>query len=346
MISAFVRANELLFRSDGILVVGSPMVDLVAHVDEGTLKRLGAKRSSAIAVSQVEFGEILGKLRRPVKRVLGGSAANVACALARMYGRTSLIGKIGVDPAGAFCREKLMQEGVNAWVSVDFEKPTGSVLVLVTPDGERSMVACLGASESFNVHELTGLEFNQMGIVHFEGYQLSDFEACVRMMKMAKGNNARVSLDLASYDWVKNKQEEFRFVIHEFVSYLFGNKSEMQRLTELEDPQEICQSLSMLVELVCLTDGAQGVWIGYGGVAHFFPADRVEPVDTTGAGDLFSAGVLHSIRWRWPLEKGIKFAQDLARTVVQREGAHLLDSDWDRFRKQYHLEQKLDSTGL
>jgi sugar/nucleoside kinase (ribokinase family) len=202
MLSSFVRGDQLLLRVPGVLTIGSPMVDLIAHVDEKTLQRLGAVRSSAIPVTADHFSQILGKLRRPVKRAVGGSAANVACALARMSGRTSFIGRIGTDHEGIYCRDVLKEEGVNVWISVDLEKPTGRVLVLVTPDGERSMISCLGASENFNVNELTGLEFHQMGIVHIEGYHLSHFEATLRLMQMAKGQGARISIDLASVEWV------------------------------------------------------------------------------------------------------------------------------------------------
>lgn len=340
MLDSLVKDNQLYFRSPGILTVGSPMVDLIAHVDEKTLERLGAKRASAFPVSKDHFDELLGKVRRPIKRCFGGSAANVSCALAKMYGRTSFVGRIGVDDEGLFCRTYLAKQGVLQWLSVDFEKSTGRVLILVTPDGERSMISSLGASENFNVNELTGREFFQMGVVHFEGYHLSHFEATLRMMGMAKGHGGMVSLDLASKDWVSMKLQEFRYLIHEYVNILFGNFGEMQALMEIDDPELICKTLSTQLYLVCLTLGDQGVWIGCGGSAKFFPTKRVEPVDTTGAGDLFCAGMLHSVRWNMSLESGVALAQDLAATVVQREGAQLLDSDWDRIKRDYNIGQQ------
>lgn len=339
MVSYFFRGNQICFRSEGILVVGSPRVHLIAHVDEKTFNRMDASRGSSVAVSCKEFDDLLMRLRKPIQRSVGGSAVNVSSALARMYGRTTLLGRIGFDLNGGYCRHFLKKEGILCWFFVDRELATGRVLVLVTPDGERSMISCLGAADYFKVSELTGSEFHRIGIVHFEGYQVSHFEAINRMMRMSVGAGSMISLDLASKDWVKAKLKEFRFLIHEFVDILFGNLSQMQALMEIEDPQTICQLLSTQLYLVCLTVGDKGVWVGFDNQTYFFPTLRVDPVDTTGAADLFCAGILHGVRWGWSLSDGVALAQDLSVTGLQRKGAHLLSSDWDRIRAQYRLEE-------
>jgi sugar/nucleoside kinase (ribokinase family) len=322
------------------------MVDLTAYVDEKTLNRMGASRGNTISVSIEQFDDLLMRLRKPLERSLGGSAVNVACALARMYGRTTFLGRVGIDSEALYCRKLLKEEGVLSWFFLDRELKTGRVLILVTPDGERSMISCLAAADNFKMSELTGSEFHRMGIVHFEGYQLNHFEATLRMMKMSVGAGAMISLDLASKDWVRTNLKEFRFLIYEFVDILFGNLSEMQTLMEIEDPQTICQLLSTQVHLVCLTMGDKGVWIGSNDQAYFFPTTRVDPIDTTGAGDLFCAGILHGLRWGWNLKDGVALAQDLASTGVQRKGSHLLASDWDRIRSQYRLEEPGPNLGF
>lgn len=336
MLTMKLIGNNIQLRTPGIAIIGSPLMDIIAHVDEDFVKKLALNKGDSSPISTDHLNVILGQLRTTLKRSIGGSSLNVAFGLAGLASRIAFIGKLGIDYDGLLCHQQMREAGIAAWTLCDKERPTGRVLCLVTPDGERTMLADIGASAHMQIEEFTGMEMHNMGIVHFEGYQVASPSLCQSLMGMAKARGALVSLDLASLTWVQSRLSTFQDLISSHVDILFGNYHEMQTLTGLLDPQQICHYLSQHLRWVFLTSGKEGIWCSINGHISHFPVTPIIPHDTTGAGDLFCAGILHAMRWNWPLDQGVALAARLATEVIKIDGTKLSPKTWnlifDEFR--------------
>lgn len=339
MLSVVMRPGHMHLRYPGVVLVGAPLVDLIAHVDEKFIQKEGFKQAASTPISAEKMNLVLSSLRIPLKKSVGGSALNVAFALARLGGRIAFVGKLGIDYEGWFCRVQMREAGIISWLYVDRKEPTGRVLCLVTPNGERIMLTSLGASNTLDRDEIYDVTFHHMGFAHFEGYQIANRELLDRLMGMAKSKGALISLDMSSSTGVKKHLEAFRYLVKEKVDILFGSYEELKILTELENPETICRFLGSHLRFVFLSYKSKGVYCCVNGMFHYHAVEPIEPFDATGAGDLFCAGVLHGIRSGWDLHKTLELATELSDRVIMVDGAKLKEGDWKAIEERFAIKR-------
>jgi sugar/nucleoside kinase (ribokinase family) len=284
-----------------IVVVGDVMVDVVARLS-GPL----AAASDAPAVIRLHGG---------------GSSANTAAWLVAAGTEPVLIGCIGDDERGRYAREELRTAGVDARLAVDPELPTGTCIVLVAPDGERTMVPDAGANDALDDADLPDDLLDPGGHLHVAGYALlreGSRQAARAAIGRASSAGMTVSVDPSSsallsadfLDWAEG------------AGLLLPNASEARALTGEADPERAARALADRFGEVVVTLGVDGALWTDGAEALRVPADPVEAVvDSTGAGDAFAAGYLAARTGGTPVSDALKAACTLAARAVTTSGA-------------------------
>lgn len=292
-------------RSLDVVVLGSALVDVLAHAGEEQLDRLGLAKGS-MALVDLERAAGIYRAMGPGTEVSGGSAANTAAGVAALGGRAGFIGKVADDELGEVFLHDIRATGVvtpSKWrpASADpaADRATGRCLVFVTPDGERTMATHLGVASTLGPEDVDDDLVASAAIVYIEGY-LWDLvpakEAIRRAVDVAHGADALVALSLSDPFCVERHQKEFLALLHGEIDVLFANEDEIRLLFGAADFDDAVSAVEETGVLAALTRGAAGaVAVDMGG-AQTVPATPVASVvDTTGAGDLFAAGFLYGL---------------------------------------------------
>lgn len=284
-------------RSYEVVALGSAIVDMFCQVPEGYVEELGFAKGSMQLVGPDMAGTVLEALGEVEVRG-GGSAANTLVGLAALGHRVALIARTDMDDFGSQYVSDLEAFGVRVVRPNDRnELGTGRCLVMVTPDGERTMATWLGAASHLQLNEDAKAVIADSDLLYIEGY-LYDLETTKAQIHaaidVAKKNNVQIALSLSDPFCVSRHREEFLDLVNGPVSILFANREESQILTGLQDVEQIVELLRSKALKGAVTLGAGGA-VTYGdNGSYLVPARKVDPViDTTGAGDLFAAGYLH-----------------------------------------------------
>lgn len=318
-----------------VIGVGSPIIDLIAQVDEAFLTQISGDKGGMVMIDSAELERILGLLGSNVKRSPGGSAANTLFDLAHFGVKTALLGTTGDDEAGAFYRRELTAAGGSTHAlrkSVN-NTPTGHCICLVTPDAERTMRPALAAALEFDPGSVSQADFAGYTLAHLEGYLLAHSEEKLRfLMATAKAAGCKISLDLASFEVVNAFRPAILRLLEEFVDIVFANSDEADALLGKLPPEAQLAELKKLCPVAIVKLGERGAWADCGNGAVFIPANKVEAVDTTAAGDSFAAGFLYGYLNELPMADCGKIGAALAAETVQVFGAALPDEAWKRLQ--------------
>ena len=199
-------------------------------------------------------------------------------------------------------------------------------MVFVTPDADRTLNTHLGVSSQMGPAQLEEEKIAQSSFVYLEGYLLSSddgFDACCTAQRLAHEHGTKVSLTLSDPFMVESYKERFARLVREGVDLLFCNEAEAMAYCANADRNEACATLAVAVGNVCITLGAEGAMLAHGVSTCQVPGIEIEAVDTTGAGDMFAAGVLFGITHGFSLEDAGKLGSYAAALVVRRYGPRL-----------------------
>lgn len=313
-----------------IIGIGAPVVDHIIRVDEDYVQSLEGGKGGMVIINYHTLSEILDQFHGEATLIAGGSGSNTIKGLATFGNRCALWGKIGRDVTGHNFLESIQEHGIYP-VMHHSKTPTAHSLILVTPDGERTMRTYLGASQEMHSDDLDPADFEGVKLVHFEGYNLLKGDLPEKGMALAKQQGALVSLDLASYEIVNMHKERILNLIKSSVDIVIANADEAWALFGLP-PEESCHALKDLCEVAVVLFGEGGCWVGKDGeVIHGkpFPA---HPVDTTGAGDLFGSGFLHAYLQGWSIEECARLGNLTGSAVVQVLGAEIPPVAWEHIK--------------
>ncbi len=286
-------------RSYEVVALGSAIVDMFCKVPEGYVEQLGIRKGSMQLVGPDLASSVIDVLGEVEVRG-GGSAANTLVGVASLGHRVALIARTDQDDFGKQYVADL--EAVGVRVVRPYEKNdlgTGRCLVMVTPDGERTMATWLGAASHLRLDDHAKAVIADSELLYIEGY-LYDLEITKAQIHaaidIAIQNDVRIALSLSDPFCVLRHRDEFLDLIDGPVSILFANREESQLLTGMDGVEQIVESLRAKSLKGAVTLGASGA-VAYGASGSFYvPARKVDPVvDTTGAGDLFAAGYLHGV---------------------------------------------------
>ncbi len=310
-----------------VLGIGNAIVDVLARCQDQFLTDNNLAKGHMRLIDTAE-ADSLYELMGPAIEVSGGSAANSMAGLASFGGEAAFIGKVANDHLGDVFGHDLRAAGVTYQTkaaSKEGRQPTARCMILVTPDGERTMNTFLGTSVELGVGELDQQMIKDARITYLEGYLFDPQEAkeaFVEAARIAGEAERKVALSLSDSFCVDRHRATFRALIKSGIDILFANEDEILSLYETGDFNEACNQARAECDLVAITRGSVGSVILTGDERILVPAEPVnEVVDTTGAGDLYAAGFLYGYAKEFELAKCGRLAALAASEIISHMGA-------------------------
>ena len=328
-------------RKFRVLGFGSPLVDLIAAVDDDFLAReVAGGKGGTLSVTSEEQRALISKLPAPPRMLTGGSAGNTVFALNRLGVESSLLGKLGRDDFGKLFRKRLKEiGGSDECLFFSENSSTGACLVMSTPDGERTMRSHLSSSLELSERDLDDVDFSAFDVMLAEGYMAASpvFDAA---LDRAQAAGVKIAFDPGSFELAKAQKEHFLRVLDEYADIAFFNRDEAKSLFGDESDSALIEELGGLAEVAVLKVGADGALVKKSGEAVVtVPAVRVpEPLDTTAAGDMFAAGFLYGMAHGAGLRTAGECGALLASQVVRVVGSELPDSVYEMMKERFFNE--------
>lgn len=309
--------------------IGSALMDFLIEVDHDELLEIDLKKGQFHLIAEEHSKKLLKKLEKyDVKTAPGGSSANTLYGIALLGGNVVFCGKVGKDEHGDIYEEKMLDGGVKHKIKRS-EKITGHAITFITPDSERTFAVHLGASLHLEKEDVFFEDLKQSSILHIEGYQLEDKnlrDVSLHAMQFAKNNNIKISIDLGDSGIVSRNKKDIKDMINKYANIVFANEHEAKALTGLE-PLEALNEIAKLTETAIVKIGKKGSYIKQGNKIYEIPGYKAKSIDTTGAGDMFAAGVLYGISQGHDLKISGHIGSYFAAKVVEKIGARLKEID-------------------
>ena len=307
-----------------VVALGNAIVDVLTHEADGFLDAHGLVKGSMQLVDAETAASIYGDMG-PAIEASGGSAANTTVGVASLGGAAGFIGKVRDDQLGALYSHDLRAAGVEfSTPPAGDGPPTAQSFIIVTPDAARTMNTFLGASTGLTPADVDAQLLGRASVVFLEGYLWDPpdaKDAFRRAMTVAQDAGARVALTLSDAFCVDRFREEFVDLVEDSVDILFANEDEIVSLYQTDDFDSALARLRAVCETAAVTRGASGSVLISGNDTYTVDAELVGPVtDTTGAGDLYAAGVLYGLTHGFDLEKAGRLGSLCAGEVISHLG--------------------------
>jgi sugar/nucleoside kinase (ribokinase family) len=316
-----------------IVGVGSALVDILVCENEDFLIKTGAAKGAMTYVPKEYIEQSLAMASNPATVVTGGSACNTIVGVSKLGGKARFVGKCGCGPMSQFFESELKRQNVEP-VFFRSKLPTGRVLSIITPDAQRSMFTFLGASADALPEDISEQCFEGAAIVHIEGYLLFNSNLILKVLKTAKACGALISLDLSSYNVVRESYQLLRHIVETFVDILMANEDEALAFTGHSNETRALRALAEKVNIAVLKVGARGSFIAHQDeILSIRPAGSGQVIDTTGAGDLWAAGFLYGLVSGFPLGRCGELGSACGYEVCQVLGASIPEAGWKRIRR-------------
>ncbi len=308
-----------------VIGVGNAIVDVLSPTEDAFLAEHGLDKGMMTLIDTARARSLYGAMG-PAVEVSGGSAANTIAGLASLGGRAAYIGKVRNDQLGGVFAHDIRAAGVDFRTPPATEgAPTARCLIFVTPDAQRTMQTYLGVSVELGPDEIDETAVADAGITYLEGYLFDPPEAkkaFVKAAEIAHRAKRKVALTLSDPFCVDRHRAAFLHLISGHVDILFANEAEIIALFEVDDFDEAQRQVRGHCEIAALTRGDKGSVIVAGDDVHVVPAQPVDRVvDTTGAGDLYAAGVLYGLSRRRSLTDCARIGGLAAAEVIGHYGA-------------------------
>lgn len=311
-----------------VLSICNVLKDIIIKVSDQELEELGLSKGTMILISEEEQQKILDKFESKDKKIeLGGSGTNAMRTMAILGQNVSQAGMIGDDLYGNICLQRVKELGIKSNIKKAKTGSTGTSIILITPDGERTMNTCLGMSRCYTISDIPEDDIADSKYLHITGYQWdteNQIQAINHAIQVAKDNNTKISFDLSDPFCVDRHRETFMSVMKDSVDIVFANLKEANMLTGkgLEESLEILGDLADIAIIKC---GPEGSWIKTKTQKIKVAANNVQVVDTTAAGDMYAGGFMYGLTKNMSLEECGKIANFCAETVIQQVGARIPD---------------------
>ncbi len=306
-----------------ILGMGNAIVDVICRVDDNFLTKNNLTKSMMKLVDETEFKKLLSSLKIE-ETVSGGSVANSIVGLAQLGNDVGFIGKVSRDELGNKYEEGLKKEKVKYFYSKKEEKsPTGTCLILITPDSERTMCTFLGIAGKINEDDVDVSAIKKSKITFLEGY-LWDEGGPKKAFEKAIQNSNEVAMSLSDKFCVDRHKTHFLDLVKNKLDITFANEQEILSLINTKNFDEVISFGKNLGKLIIITRGEKGsIAIHKNEVVECDIQKNLKIVDLTGAGDLFAAGFLHGYINNLPLKKSLQKGTEMSSKIIQRIGARL-----------------------
>ena len=323
-----------------VVGIGNAIVDVLAHADDRFLAQQDLEKGAMILIDDVRAEQLYGLMDAAIE-CSGGSAANTMAGLASFGGKGAFVGKVRDDQLGAIFAHDIRAVGI------DFNcpparngAPTARSFIMVTPDAQRTMNTFLGACVELGPEDIDEATIAGAKITYLEGYLWDRPEAkdaFRKALSIARAHERKVALTLSDAFCVDRHREEFRQLVADHVDILFANEAEITALYEVADFDTALQAVRTRCQFAALTRGPAGSVLVSGEEVHVIDAWPVDkPVDTTGAGDLYAAGVLFGLTHDHGLAASGRLGSLAAGEIISHFGA----------RPETSLDELAERSGL
>ena len=306
-----------------ILGIGNAIVDVICKIEDSFLTNNGLTKSTMKLVNENEFKKLLSSLS--IKETIsGGSIANSIVGLSQLGNDVGFIGKVNDDDLGSKYEDGLKKENVDYFYSKKTEElPTGTCLILITPDSERTMCTFLGTAGKINESDININAVKNSEMLFLEGY-LWDEGAPKRAFDIAIQNSNKVAMSLSDLFCVERHKPHFLNLVKNKLSIIFANEQEITSLIEAKDFNEVISFAKKLNKLVVVTRGEKGaIAIKGDQILECGTKDNLSIVDLTGAGDLFASGFLHGFINNLSIKESLEKGTEMSSKIIQQIGARL-----------------------
>ena len=307
-----------------ILGIGNAIVDVICKVNDSFIEQNNLTKSTMkLFFDENEFKNLLKNLKIE-KTVSGGSVANSIVGLSQLGDQVGFIGKVSDDDFGGKYEEGLKKENVEYFYSKrEEELPTGTCLILVTPDSERTMCTFLGTAGKINENDVSSEAIKKSEIIFLEGYLWDEGEP-KKAFDKAINNANKVAMSLSDLFCVDRHKPHFLNLVKDKLDITFANEQEITSLIDAKNFNEVIDFSRQLNKLVVVTRGEKGAVAVNG--KEIFESDikkNLKIIDLTGAGDLFAAGFLHGYINKLSIKESLEKGTEMSSRVIQQIGARL-----------------------
>jgi len=306
-----------------ILGIGNAIVDVLCKVEDNFLVQNNLTKSTMKLVDEAEVKNLLSSLKIE-ETVSGGSVANSIVGLSQLGNKVGFIGKISDDDLGKKYEEGLKKENVDYFYSKKNEIiPTGTCLILITPDSERTMVTFLGTAGKINQNDINANAVKNSDILFLEGYLWDEGEP-KKAFEKAITNSNKVAMSLSDLFCVERHKPHFLDLVKNKLDITFANEQEIMSLIDVKKFEDVIDFAKKINRLVIITRGDKGaVAINDSEVAECSAKKNLKIKDLTGAGDLFASGFLHGVINNKSIKESLEIGTDMSSKVIQTIGARL-----------------------
>lgn len=310
-----------------IVGISNAIVDVLAHVDDDFISKIGAPPGSMTLIDMERAHEIYDMMG-PATEMSGGSVANTIAGFANLGGSGAYIGRVKDDQLGEIFVHDMRSLGVDVRTTPAAEgSPTARCHILITPDGQRTMQTYLGACTELGVADVTETTVGQPSVVLLEGYVWDIPEGpalAFEAMRIAKSVGSKVALSLSDSFCVERHRDAFHDAVKDGVDIVLADEDEINALLGTESFDASVIALADYDNLFVMTRSEKGSVIMHGDTSLAQPATRVEKiVDTTGAGDAYTAGFLYGLTHNISLEECASLGTFCATEVIQQVGGRI-----------------------
>ena len=306
-----------------VLGIGNAIVDVICKIDETFLSSNSLTKSTMKLVDESEFKKLLSSLKIE-ETVSGGSVANSIVGLSQLGNEVGFIGKVNDDALGAKYEEGLKKEKVNYFYLKKKESiPTGTCLILITPDSERTMVTFLGTAGKINESDINVDAIKRSEIVFLEGYLWDEGDPRNAFDKAIK-NSKKVAMSLSDLFCVERHKPHFLDLVKNKLDITFANEQEIMSLIETKNFDDVIKFSKQVGKLIVITRGEKGALaINGNDIVECSAEKNLKIIDLTGAGDLFAGGFLHEYINKKSIEQSLRKGTEMSSKIIQKIGARL-----------------------
>mgnify|MGYP001434827133 CR=1 FL=1 len=306
-----------------IIGIGNAIVDVICKVEDNFITANNLTKSTMKLVDEAEFKKLLSNLKIE-KTISGGSVANSIVGLSQLGNKVGFIGKVNEDNLGNKYEEGLKKENVNYFYSKKKEElPTGTCLILITPNSERTMCTFLGTAGKINENDVDVSAVKNSEITFLEGYLWDKGDPKKAFEKAIKNSN-KVAMSLSDLFCVKRHKPHFLDLVKNKLNITFANEQEILSLINTKNFNEVISFGKQLGKLIVITRGEKGsIAIHKNEIVECDIQKNLKVVDLTGAGDLFAAGFLHGHVNNLSLKESLEKGTEMSSKIIQKIGARL-----------------------
>ncbi len=320
-----------------LLTFGSAVIDKVICINDAFLESKNFEKGGTRAYLNQDQQQLINEISpNTILPIPGGSAGNTTKVASGLGLECAYIAKIGNDQWGQLYKNSFIERDIKPYFSTSSSLPTGSILCLITPDGERTICPDLRACQSIQAEDIQPSYFKSARHFHLDGYNFYYEDACRRALECALNEDCPISLDISSFEIAKSHFEMITgYLKSHAINLLFANEREAAELTGEKDPIRACEELSKYCPTVTVMMGEKGSVTAHKGQLYLKEIDTIKPLDTTGAGDIFIGGFLFGMLSDLSIEDCIEIGTATAAEGIQVFGGELPMKTLHRLRKKF-----------